>query len=86
MKPLILCALYFVLLLFFGIIGTRLCDVVTWYLSDVVKDEIQTEEQLLAENRIVRHVIKRLVEKDHVLVYLDPDTQDSEPSQCKFFC
>ncbi|KXS11015.1 MCM-domain-containing protein [Gonapodya prolifera JEL478] len=47
----------------------KMSEIVEWYLESI-EDELDSEEQLLLETKLVKLVIKRLCQKDNVLVRL----------------
>ncbi|KAJ3339717.1 MCM DNA helicase complex subunit mcm6 [Gonapodya sp. JEL0774] len=62
----------------------RMSEIVEWYLESIEED-LDTEDQLLLEQKLVTLVIKRLYQKDNVLVKLssgdglEQDTNDLDP-------
>jgi len=61
--------------------GVRLDDLVTWYL-ETIEDEMDSEEQLLRETKLVQLVVRRLYQRDNVLMRLsssDGETDDDNP-------
>jgi DNA replication licensing factor MCM6 len=57
--------------------GMRLDDLVNWYL-ETIEDELDSEEDLLRETKLVQLVLKRLYMRDNVLIRLTTDNVDDD--------
>jgi DNA replication licensing factor MCM6 len=59
--------------------GCKQTDVVAWYLEQRIADgDLETEEDLIRERDFVNRIIRRLVDRDGVLVTLEDAEDDDE--------
>jgi len=50
-------------------------ELIAWYL-DQVQDDLNTEEELLEQQEIIRKVVNRLIQKDNILLSLRDTAED----------
>ena len=58
-------------------VGESQEDLVKWYL-DHASDEVSTANELKHEDALVKHIIRRMITKDKVLVVIQEDSKEED--------
>eukprot|EP00937_MAST-01D_sp_MAST-1D-sp2_P004520 g4520.t1 len=61
--------------------GCKQSEVVAWYLGQRMEEGVETEDELIQERRFVNRLIRRLVDRDGVLVVLEDEETEAAGEQ-----